>query len=447
MNLISRLRELRRYPSAIAGLVVLIFFIGFSIYTVFALPYSEAIRLWRGGPGVWDDNPRRAAPVWMDWFTSDRISRTIVVTLEDEGIKTVEPVGGGMNRVEITLPFEFTYDRFPKELSLFTVGSFRQANENFAVYMRKPNGEIIILNEELEFRQHHSYRISQDLNLRRALGGASPHVGLFVADPLVDVSKPLKGHYELVVQGELPEGSDLHEAKLVVYGQVYGLAGTDHNRRDLTIALRWGAPIGLIFGVLAAVGAQVSTFILGGIGTWFGGRLDSIFHRITEVTMILPLLAVLIMVGHFYSRSIWVMLGVVILMSVFSASLKVYRAMFLQAREAPYIEAARAYGAGNFRIIFKYLLPRLSPILLPQFVMVIPTFVFLEASLAVIGLGDPRIPTWGKVIYDARVNDALYMGNYYWMIQPAVLLMLIGFSFALVGYSLDRIFNPRLRKI
>jgi peptide/nickel transport system permease protein len=141
------------------------------------------------------------------------------------------------------------------------------------------------------------------------------------------------------------------------------------------------------------------------------------------------------------------MLGMVILLNVFSSPLKVYRAMFLQAKEAPYIEAARAYGAGNFRIIFRYLLPRLTPVLLPNMVIVIPTFVFLEASLAVLGLGDPVLPTWGKIIFDARTNDALYMGNYYWMIQPAVLLMVIGFSFALVGYTLDRILNPRLRKL
>jgi len=249
------------------------------------------------------------------------------------------------------------------------------------------------------------------------------------------------------MEGLMPEGDELHRAELVVYGEVHGLAGTDHRRRDLTVALRWGAPIGLIFGVLAAIGAQLSTFVLAGIGTWFGGRLDALFHRLTEITMILPLLAVLIMVGHFYSRSIWVMLGMVILLNVFSASMKVMRAMFLQAKESPYLEAAQAYGAGNFRIIFRYLLPRMTPILLPQFVLVIPTFVFLEATLAVLGLGDPILPTWGKVIFDARVNDALYMGNYYWMVQPAVLLMMIGISFSLVGYTLDRIFNPRLRNL
>lgn len=444
----DRLRELRRYPSAIVGLVILIFFVGFSIYTVFALPYSEAIRLWRASsPGVWDDVPRRAAPVWMDWFTRDSLPRTMVVTLDDAGEKTVEPLGDGMYRFEIVLPFEYYYDGFPKELSLFTEATLSGQRETIAVYMRKPNGQTVTLDESFRIQKSGSYRISQDLQLRIAMRDAAPHVGLFVEDPLISTKNPLHGDYELVIQGEFPEGSDLREAKLVVYGQVYGLAGTDHLRRDLTVALRWGAPIGLIFGVLAAVGANVFTFILGGIGTWFGGRLDGIFNRITEVMMILPLLAVLIMIGHFYTRSLWTMLGVVILMSIFGSQMKVFRAMFLQAKEAPYIEAARAYGAGNFRIIFKYLLPRLTPVLLPQFVIVIPTFVFLEASLAVLGLGDPLVPTWGKVIHDAHSNHALYMGQYYWMLQPAVLLMMIGISFALVGYTLDRIFNPRLRKL
>ena len=66
-------------------------------------------------------------------------------------------------------------------------------------------------------------------------------------------------------------------------------------------------------------------------------------------------------------------------------------------------------------------------------------------SLAVLGLGDPVLPTWGKVISDARSNGALYQGRYYWVLQPSILLMVTGLAFALVGFSLDRIFNPRLR--
>ncbi len=161
--------------------------------------------------------------------------------------------------------------------------------------------------------------------------------------------------------------------------------------------------------------------------------------------MILPMLPILVMVGTLYSTSIWLMLGVVIALGIFSAGIKTYRAMLLPIREAPYIEAARAYGAGNARIILRYMIPRILPVLIPTFVTLIPTFVFLEASLAVLGLGDPELPTWGKVLNDAQEQSALYNGFYYWVVAPAVLLMLTGLGFAMFGFALDRVFNPRLR--
>ena len=74
-------------------------------------------------------------------------------------------------------------------------------------------------------------------------------------------------------------------------------------------------------------------------------------------------------------------------------------------------------------------------------------FVFLEASLAVLGLGDPVLPTWGKVIQDANSKGALFNGYYYWILEPSLLLMIAGLAFAMVGFSLDRIFNPRLREL
>jgi peptide/nickel transport system permease protein len=198
---------------------------------------------------------------------------------------------------------------------------------------------------------------------------------------------------------------------------------------------------------LAAVGTTMATMVIAATGVWIGGWVDAVIQRITEVNLILPLLPILIMVGTFYSRSIWTMLGVIILLSIFGAAIKSYRAIFLQVKEAPYIEAARAYGAGNLRIIFNYLVPRILPLLIPNLVLQVPAFVFLEASLAVLGLGDPVLPTWGKVIDDARTQGALFNGYYYWIIEPAALLMLAGVGFALVGFALDRIVNPRLREI
>lgn len=442
------LRELRRYPSAIVGLVVIGIFVVVSIITVIAIPYNEGIRLWRAGPGVWEDNARRAAPVWFDWFTRDRMPRTIVMHL-DEATMTREPIGDGMERVEMVFDVEYPYDGFPQELTLFFNGNFTGGRASLSFYWWRPDGQVITVDEDREIREARGrYPISQDMNLRARLG-AAPHVGLFAEDLDVRAAemKPLKGNYRMVIKGEVPEEDEFHEVKIVIYGQVEGWGGTDHLRRDLIVGLLWGAPIGLIFGVLAAIGAQVSTFVLAGIGTWFGGKVDFIFRRLTELNMILPFLAILIMIAHMYQPSIWLILGIVIALNVFSASYLTYRAMFLQAKELPYMEAAQAYGAGRFRMVFTYLLPRALPMLLPQFVMVIPTFVFLEATLAVLGLGDPQLATWGKIINDAQANSAMYMGHYYWMVLPSILLMTIGLGFALVGFSLDRVFNPRLRTV
>jgi peptide/nickel transport system permease protein len=198
---------------------------------------------------------------------------------------------------------------------------------------------------------------------------------------------------------------------------------------------------------LAAIGTTFTTMFIAAIGVWFGGLVDEFIQRITEIYMLLPFLPILIMVGVFYSRSIWTMLVVVILLSIFGAAIKGYRAIFLQIKEAAYIEAARSYGAGNWRIISRYLVPRIIPILIPGLVSAIPAYVFLEASLAVLGLGDPVLPTWGKVINDAQMNGALYNGYYYWVLQPAALLMITGLGFAMIGFALDRIFNPKLREV
>jgi peptide/nickel transport system permease protein len=297
-----------------------------------------------------------------------------------------------------------------------------------------------------------SFRFAQDSRLQRRLerstgiDGVPAEQGLF-DDPEQEGLQPLKGTYRLEVNAVLFEEGSQVETAFISYGLVHGWAGTDHRRRDLLVGLLWGTPLAMAFGLLAALGTTVTTMSIAAIGVWFGGWLDAFIQRLTEVNNIIPLLPVLIMVGTLYSRSIWVMLGLVVVFSIFGLSIKNYRSIFLQVRELPYIDAARAYGAGNMRIIFQYLVPRILPLIIPQIVILVPSFVFLEASLAVLGLGDPVLPTWGKIIRDASTQGALFNGFYYWILEPAALLMIAGLAFAMAGFALDRIFNPRLREL
>jgi peptide/nickel transport system permease protein len=437
------LQELRSYPSAVAGLIVIFALIALALYTLIALPYNEAVRLWRGGEDIWQNYPRTASPEWYNLFSRTKLPATIVLDSRDGSVEKIVEKNGDVSEIIINYTFDFQADAFPQELGVFFDAKFDTKQPHVEMTWQTPDGREIRIGE-VSPGTVGSYRFEGDSRLARRLRDVPAHLALF-AVPDSEPLTPLKGTYTFTINAlAFEEESDV-DAKFVAYGQVSGMAGTDHRRRDLGVAIMWGTPIALAFGLLAALGTTITTMFIAALGVWFGSITDAVIQRITEVVLILPTLPILIMVGTFYSRSIWVILGVVIILSIFGSAIKSYRAIFLQVKESPYIEAARAYGAGNIRIIVQYMIPRIVPLLIPQLVVLIPSYVFLEASLSVLGLGDPVLPTWGKVIDDANRNGALFNGYYYWVLQPAALLILTGLGFAMVGFALDRIFNPRLR--
>jgi peptide/nickel transport system permease protein len=444
-SIMRSLREFLRYPSAVASMVIIFFLLAVSVYTLITIPYSEAVRLWRGGEEVWYKLPKTVPPAWLNFFRREKLPVTLIMNTTDEDVvKTVTDMPSGQ-KIDFAYAFDYPYDRFPQELILYFTAQYNEKAPFASIYWDTPDGREIRIGD-FAVQQRMTYRFSQDAKLLRRLGGVDPQVGLF-AVPDSAPPTPVKGAYRLRVSVVTFEADTNVDAEFVMHGQLYGLAGTDHLRRDLMVALMWGIPVALSFGLLAALGTTVTTMIIAAFGTWYGGWVDELIQRITEVNINLPFLSILIMIGTFYSRSIVVMLGVIIVLSIFGYSIKSYRSIFLQIRETPYIEAARSYGASDGRIIMTYLVPRIIPLLVPALVQGVPGYVFLEAGLAVLGLGDPTLPTWGKIINDAQQNGALYQGMYYWVLEPAVLLMFTGLAFAMLGFALDRVFNPRLRGV
>lgn len=437
-------REILRYPSAIAGVTMVLLLLMVSVYAVIKIPYNQAIYLWRGGEDVWGANPKFAPPAWFNFFSSKKEPLSFAVNTAD-GTMSKKITAGAQNTgtFNIAYSFDFQSDDYPQEMLINFDLKYAQKQPFVSVNWVTPDGRNIRI-DNLGISQQQTLRFSQDQQFLQGLNGQDPMQALF-NDP--KTNKILKGKYQVQIIGvTFEQGSDIN-AQFVFQGQVYGLAGTDQYRRDLMVALLWGAPVALAFGLLASVGTLAATMIIAAIGTWYGGWVDALIQRITEINLVLPYLAILIMVGTFYSHSIWVILGVTILLSIFTGSIKSYRAIFVQVKESMYIEAARSYGASDARIIFQYLIPRMIPLLIPNLVLTVPSFVFLESTLAVLGLGDPVLPTWGKIIDDAFTNGALYKGYYYWILEPAILLMITGLGFAMLGFALDRIFNPRLRDI
>ena len=441
-------RALLEYPSAVMGVILLIFMFSLAAYAMISIPYAEAIRRWRGAEEISYNLPKMAAPTWWNTFRSEeeKLSETIILSSTDESVEKVySDSSGEISNVTFELTFDYAYDQFPDDIRIFFNSTFAEKKPHVNISLIQPNGqEVRITSTSAESKS--TYILSQDEVLTRRLGRILPgHEAVMAIDPTDENSNAQQGTYTFIFKGNLFEAESDLDAELVVYGDVYGIAGTDHRRRDISTALLWGTPIALTFGLLAALGTSVTTMVIAAIGTWYGGWVDAAIQRITEINLVIPFYPVLIMVGTFYSRSIWLMLGVLILLFIFGGGIKSYRAIFLQVKESGYIEAAQAYGASGPRIIMRYLVPRILPTLIPGLVTYIPTFVFVETALNVLGLGDPILPTWGKVISDANVNGALYQGMYWWVLEPAILLMITALAFSLLGFALDRIFNPRLR--
>lgn len=445
------LKDFARYPSAVFGLIVVLGLILFSIYTIWKIPYGEAIRMWRASEAVVYKNPRNARPTWINWFRKDKLPVSLDAKAgEDPNFtKEVTPRAEGGKTIVFTYTFDYNYNALPQDIYLYFDTNYKERNPFADITVTTPSGEEIkIISTGISQKQN--IRFEQDEKLRTSLNRlhkrlvANTMEGIF---SVVESDPPVtnKGTYKVNIKTTtFEEETDVY-VEMVLFGRVFGAFGTDHMRRDLKVAMMWGAPIALAFGLTAALGTSLITMFIAAIGTWFGGWLDELIQRITEVNMVIPYLAILIMVGTFYSRSIWTLLVVTILLNIFSGAIKSQRAIFLQVKESTYIEAAKAYGANDLRIITRYMIPRIIPMLIPGLVSAVPSYVFLEASLALLGLGDPTVPTWGKVINDARSYGALYQGMFYWILEPAVFLMITGLGFAMLGFALDRIFNPRLR--
>jgi peptide/nickel transport system permease protein len=457
----QRLRSLGqvlRYPSALIGLAIIIFLIGVAVHTVITLPYDEAVERWRPEAVGKYRLPKNAMPEWVNLFRRDPLPATVIQNSADgQGVKTIEPGTNGTTRTRIEFSFDHDSTSYPEDVAIYFTPHYTDKRPFVTLTWLTPDGRQLDLGS-FSIVTGRSYIASQDLpakyvrdakarqsQLLAGSGGYSPAVLLF-ASQAAERPAAVPGKYTLRIDALTFEENASVDAELVVWGQVYGWAGTDDQRRDLSVALLWGTPVALLFGFLGAIATSVFSMTIAAVGVWFDGWVDDLIQRLTEINMILPALPIAIMIYFLYSNSLWAMLGVIVVLSIFGSAIKSYRAAFLQIKESGYVEAAVAYGAGNWRLVRHYLVPRIMPLLIPQLVTLIPTYVFFEATLAYLQISDPNLPTWGKVVYDALTAGA-YQGHYYWVLEPLALMMITGLAFAMVGFALDALLNPRLRRM
>ncbi len=436
-------RELKLYPSVAVGLWMILILAAISITTVIVMPYNKAISLWRGDDKVWIRNPREVPPAWTNFFRSEKKPETIDLYSQNlpasQKVESIDETG--YRHVVITFPFDYSFTMLPQDVIVMFTTYLPEKQPFVQLTWITPDGREIPMSH-FGVSKDTVYYLSQDTKIATTNRQKSPIIELFMpADG--NEAAVQKGKYQIRLDFTLfDEQSDV-DAELIVYGQVYGLAGTDGFKRDLTVNLLWGLAVALSFGILAAVGTTLTSVALAAIGAWFGGWVDSLIQRITEINMVMPMLPIAIMIFYLYSKSFWVILGVTVGLSIFGNQIKNYRAMFLQVMELPYIEAAVAYGAPSWRIIFRYMIPRIRNVIIPQLMILVPSYVFFEATLTFLGVSDPSLPTLGKLLFYIFTNGGIQMPTYM-ILETVFVFLLISVGFVFIGYGLEQSYNDKV---
>jgi peptide/nickel transport system permease protein len=213
-------------------------------------------------------------------------------------------------------------------------------------------------------------------------------------------------------------------------------------QRDVFVLVVNGARISLIIGVGASVFAAIIGSIVGGVAGYFGGWIDNVLMRIVDVLLSLPLLFVILVVAKFLGSGSWFLIMVVFAVFGWPGIARLVRSLFLSLRNEVFVEAARAVGVSDRRIIFRHILPNaVSPIIVATTLSVAGVIVG-EAFVSFLGFGvDITTPTWGNALSNALTF--IPQGNWWWPLFPglAIVLTVLGINF--MGDGLRDALDPR----
>jgi microcin C transport system permease protein len=219
----------------------------------------------------------------------------------------------------------------------------------------------------------------------------------------------------------------------------YNWLGTDDQGRDVVARLLYGFRISVLFGLILATISSIVGVAAGAIQGYFGGRVDLIFQRFIEVWSSLPQLYLLIIISSFLTPGFFVLLGILLLFSWVSL-VHVVRAEFLRARNFEYVNAARALGLSNFRIIVKHLLPNATVATLTFLPFILNSSITTLTALDFLGFGlPPGSPSLGELLLQGKSNlQAPWLGLTGFATIALMLSLLV-----FIGEAVRDAFDPR----
>lgn len=220
------------------------------------------------------------------------------------------------------------------------------------------------------------------------------------------------------------------------------LFGTTDKGRDVFSQTVMSTRISLIVGTLAAFMSVVLGTTIGIVSAFYGGRVDDVLMRITDIVYSIPFLpfviALILIIGPGLVNII-----IAISLVMWRATARVIRSQVLTIKERPYIETARAAGTSNRRIMLKHIFPNVLPIVLLYGAFTTGWAIIAEASVSFLGFGDPTMISWGRMIQTVY-NAGLIRDAYWWVAPPGICITLLVISVFLISRSYEEVANPEL---
>jgi peptide/nickel transport system permease protein len=221
--------------------------------------------------------------------------------------------------------------------------------------------------------------------------------------------------------------------------------GVNDGGMDILSELLYGLRNTVGFGLLAGTAGLIIGVIIGLIAAWMGGWIDQIFMRLADVVLAVPAVMILILLAAFYRPSPLI-LAVTLAMLFWPTTAKAVRSQALVLKNSLHIRAARQMGGTGCYIIRRHLVPELFPLYLISFLAKTRSAVFMEASLAFLGLFDPSRKSLGVMIsYGLKYYYLDIWLN--WLMPPIILLSVLIMAATFLAISFEKVFDPRLKEL
>lgn len=223
------------------------------------------------------------------------------------------------------------------------------------------------------------------------------------------------------------------------------LLGTTNMGRDIFSQLVYGVRPALTVGFIAAFFVMIAGTLVGLIAGYYRGIVDTILMRITDVAFGIPFTPFVIVLVGFLGPSVWNIVMAMALL-LWRDTARVIRSQVLTVRERSFVEAARVSGASDLRILFVYIAPNILPLSFLYGSLAVGWAILTEASVSFLGFGDPKVISWGYMLNDAYVSQALSRGAYHWFVPPGICIMLAVMAGFYIGRGSEEILHPKLKK-